>query len=103
MEKSQKVIMVLSIPIIIVTTVVVGLFAPFAFEEQCKQKASEIINNLFAQEGNKENFLASYENATISNRSQAELQKLDMVLSNCPELKSINTKESEYNISFLRR
>ena len=103
MEKSQKVIMVLSIPIIIVTTVVVGLFAPFAFEEQCKQKASEIINNLFALEGNKENFLGSYENGTISNRSQAELQKLDMVLSNCPELKSINTKESEYNISFLRR
>jgi|SRR5688572_4909483 hypothetical protein len=103
MEKSQKVIMVLSIPIIIVTTVVVGLFAPFAFEEQCKQKASEIINNLFALEGNKENFLASYESGTISNRSQGELQKLDMVLSNCPELKSINTKESEYNISFLRR
>jgi hypothetical protein len=103
MEKSQKVIMVLSISIIIVATVVVGLFAPFAFEEQCKQKASEIINNLFALEGNKENFLASYENGTISNRSQAELQKLDMVLSNCPELKSINTKESEYNISFLRR
>jgi hypothetical protein len=103
MEKSQKVIMVLSIPIIIVTTVVVGLFAPFAFEEQCKQKASEIINNLFALEGNKENFLASYENGTIYNRSQAELQKLDMVLSNCPEIKSINTKVSEYNISFLRR
>lgn len=103
MEKSQKIIMVLSIPIIIVTTVVVGLFAPFAFEEQCKQKASEIINNLFALEGNKENFLASYEKETISNRSQAELQKLDMVLSNCPELKSISTKESEYDISFLRR
>ena len=47
MEKSQKIIIVLSIPIIIVTTVVVGLFAPFAFEEQCKQKASEILNNLF--------------------------------------------------------
>ena len=103
MEKSQKIIIVLSIPIIIVTAVVVGLIAPFAFEEQCKQKASEIINNLFALEGNKENFLASYEKGTISNRSQGELQKLDMVLSNCPELKSISTKESEYDISFLRR
>ena len=103
MEKSQKIIIVLSIPIIIVTAVVVGLIAPFAFEEQCKQKASEIMNNLFALEGNKENFLASYEKGTISNRSQVELQKLDMVLSNCPELKSISTKESEYDISFLRR
>ena len=101
MEKSQKIIIVLSIPIIIVTAVVVGLIAPFAFEEQCKQKASEIMNNLFALEGNKENFLASYEKGTISNRSQAELQKLDMVLSNCPELKSISTKESDYDISFL--
>ena len=103
MEKSQKIIIVLSIPIIIITAVVVGLIAPFAFEEQCKQKASEIKNNLFALEGNEENFLASYEKGTISNRSQAELQKLDMVLSNCPELKSISTKESEYDISFLRR
>jgi len=103
MEKSQKIIIVLSIPIIIITAVVVGLIAPFAFEEQCKQKASEIKNNLFALEGNKENFLASYEKGTISNRSQSELQKLDMVISNCPELKSISTKESEYDISFLRR
>lgn len=103
MEKSQKIIIVLSIPIIIITTVVVVLFAPLAFEEQCKQKASEIVNNLFALEGNKENFLASYEKGTISNQSQWELQKLDMVLSNCPELKSISTKESEYDISFLRR
>ena len=103
MEKSQKIIIVLSIPIIIITAVVVGLIAPFAFEEQCKQKASEIKNNLFALEGNEENFLASYEKGTISNRSQSELQKLDMVISNCPELKSISTKESEYDISFLRR
>ena len=102
MEKNQKIIIVLSISIIIVTTVVVGLFAPFAFEEQCKQKASEIMNNLFALEGNKENFLASYEKGTISNRSQAELQKLDMVLVNCPELKSTSAKESDYDISFLR-
>ena len=85
MEKNQKIIIVLSISIIIVTTVVVGLFAPFAFEEQCKQ-----------------NFLASYEKGTISNRSHVELQKLDMVLSNCPELKSTSTKESDYDISFLR-
>ena len=103
MEKSQKIIIVLSIPIIIVTAVVVGLIAPFAFEEQCKQKVSEIMNNLFALEGNKENFLASYEKGTISNPSQLELQKLDMVFSNCPDLKSISTNESEYNISFLRR
>jgi uncharacterized membrane protein YraQ (UPF0718 family) len=103
MEKSQKIIIVLSIPIIIVTAVVVGLIAPFAFEEHCKQKASEIINNLFALEGNKENFLASYEKWTISNRSQVELQKLDLVFSNCPELKSISTKESTYDVSFLRR
>lgn len=103
MEKSQKIIIVLSIPIIIVTAAVIGLIAPFAFEEQCKQKASEIMNNLFALEGNKENFLASYEKGTISNLSQSELQKLDMVFSNCPDLKSISTNESEYNISFLRR
>ena len=100
MEKSQKIIIILSIPIIIVTTVVVGLLAPFAFEEQCKQKVSEIINNLYALEGNKENLLTSYEKGTISNRSQAELQKLDLVLRNCPDLKSIYTKESEYDISF---
>lgn len=100
MEKNQKIIIILSIPIIIVTAVVVGLVAPFAFEEQCKQMASEILNNLYALEGNKENFLGSYEKGTISNRSQVELQKLDMVLSNCPELKSISTKGSEYDISF---
>ncbi|WP_458720271.1 hypothetical protein [Candidatus Nitrosocosmicus sp. R] len=102
MEKNQKIIIVLSISIIIVTTVVVGSFAPFAFEEQCKQNASKILNNLYSLEGNKENFLASYEEGTISNRSQVELQKLDMVLSNCPELKSTSTKESDYDISFLR-
>jgi hypothetical protein len=79
-----------------------GLFAPIAFEEQCKQNASKILNNLYSLEGNKENFLASYEKGTISNRSQVELQKLDMVLSNCPELKSTSTKESDYDISFLR-
>jgi uncharacterized membrane protein YraQ (UPF0718 family) len=103
MEKSQKIVIVLSISIIIVTAVIVGLITPFAFKEQCKQKASEIINNLFALEGNNENFLASYEKGTISNRSKAELQQLDMVLSSCPDLKSISTKGSEYDISFLRR
>ena len=103
MEKNQKIIIVLSISIIIVTTVVVGLFAPFAFEEQCKQNASKILNNLYSLEGNKENFLASYEKGTISNLSQSELQKLDRVFNNCPDLKSISTNESEYNISFLRR
>lgn len=100
MEKNQKIIIILSIPIIIVTAAVVGLVAPFAFKEQCKQKANEILNNLYALEGNKENFLGSYEKGTISNQSQVELQKLDMVLSNCPELKSISTKGSEYDISF---
>jgi len=100
MEKNQKIIIILSIPIIIVTAVVVGLVAPFAFKEQCKQKASEILNNLYALEGSKENFLGSYEKGTISNQSHAELQKLDMILSNCPELKSISTKGSEYVISF---
>ena len=102
MEKSQRIIMVLSIPVIIVTAVVVGLITPYAFKEQCKQKAGEIINNLFTLEGNKENFLASYEKGTISNRSHAELQELDMVLSNCPDLKSISEKGSEFDISFLR-
>jgi len=100
MEKGQKIIIVLSIPIIIVTTVVIGLLTPIAFEEQCKQKANEIINNLNTLEGNKENFLALDEERSISNRSQDELQKLDMILSNCPGLKSIPTKESEYDISF---
>jgi hypothetical protein len=100
MEKSQKIIIVLSIPIIIVATMIVGLYAPFAFEEQCKQKTSEIINNLYTLEGNKENFLESYENGILSNRSQVELQKLDMVLRNCPELKSISTNESEFDIFF---
>ena len=80
---------------------VVGLLAPFAFEEQCKQEASEIINNLYALEGNKENFRTSYENGTISNRSQEELQKLDMILNNCPELKSMSTKQLGHDISFL--
>jgi hypothetical protein len=103
MEKSQKIIIVLSVPIIIVTTVIVGLYAPFAFEEQCKQKTREIINNLYTLEGNKENFLEYYENGILSNRSQVELQKLDMVLRNCPELKSISTNESEYDIFFLRK
>ena len=103
MEKNQKIIMVLSIPIIIVTAVVVGLITPFAFEEQCKQKAAEIINNLFILEGNKENFLVSYEKGTISNRSHAELQELDRVLNNCPDLKSISEKGLEFDISFLRK
>jgi hypothetical protein len=82
--------------------VIVGLYAPFGFEEQCKQKASEIINNLYALEGNKENFLESYENGIISKRSHGELQKLDKVLGNCPDLKSISANESEYDNFFLR-
>ncbi|TVP40923.1 hypothetical protein [Candidatus Nitrosocosmicus arcticus] len=101
MEKSQKIIVVSSIPILIITIVVVGLLAPSAFEEQCKQKASEVINSLYALEGNKENFLASYEQGTISNRSQEELQKLDMILNNCPGLKAQSTAGLGYSVSFL--
>ena len=37
----------------------------------------------------------------MSNRSQEELQKLDMILNNCPELKSKSTEELGYDVSFL--
>ncbi len=101
MEKSRMIITVSSIPILIITTVVVGLLTPSAFEEQCKQKASQVINNLYVLERNKENSLASYEHGTISNRSQEELQKLDMILNNCPGLKAQSTEELGYDVSFL--
>lgn len=100
MEKSIKIIIVLTIPIIIITIAVVGLLAPSAFEEQCKQKAGEVINNLYALEGNKENFRGSYENGTTSNQSQEELQKLDMIFNNCPELRSMSTKQLGNDVSF---
>jgi hypothetical protein len=51
MNKGQKIIMMASIAIIGTTAIIIGLVSPAAYTEQCKQKARELVNNLYEIEG----------------------------------------------------
>lgn len=86
MEKSLKIIIYLSLPIIIVTAIVVGLYSPYAYVKQCKQQATQLLDKMYKLEGGKEEFVRSYNDQKLSGSTQEELQKLNGVLKQCPEL-----------------
>ena len=89
MDKGKKIIMIASIAIIGTSAIIIGLVSPAAYTEQCKQKARELVNNLYEIEGGgKQDLLRSLEQGSLSAAAQGELQNLKSVVSQCPELKS---------------
>jgi hypothetical protein len=104
MDKGQKIIMVVSLAIIGTTATIIGLVSPAAYTEQCKQKARELVNNLYETEGgSKQDLLGSFEQGSLSIAAQRELQNLKNVVSQCPELKSMSQEELGADISFLKK
>ncbi len=92
----------MSIAIIGITAIVIAAISPYAFEEQCKQKAKEILDSLYSIEGSKEAFLRTNSQGLLSNEGQEELQNLKNVTSQCPNLKSIPEEQSGTDISSLK-
>jgi hypothetical protein len=89
MEKSLRAIILLSIPIIIVTTVLAVIYAPSAFLQQCKHQATQLIDNLYKTEGSKEKFTRSAQNQNLSEQAQVILQRISNIENQCPELGSL--------------
>ncbi len=101
MEKGQKIIILISIVIIGITAVVIAAISPYAFEEQCKQKAKEILNNLYSIEGGKEAFLRSNSQGLLSSEGKGDLQNLKNVISQCPNLKPMPEEQLGIDLSAL--
>ena len=102
MDKGQKIIMIVSIAIIGTTAIIIGLVSPAAYTEQCKQKARELVNNLYEIEGgSKQDLLRSFEQGSLSIAAQRELASLKNTVSQCPELKSMAQEELGADIFFL--
>ena len=98
MSRSQKMAILLSIPIIIGSAVIIGLVAPTAYINLCKLKANEISNQMYAMEGGREEFLRSLNQQELSNEVQKELQTLNSVISQCPELGSHFINDSRFGL-----
>lgn len=101
MEKGQKIIILASIAMICITAIAIAALSPGAFEDQCKQKAKEILNNLYSIEGGKDDFLKSNSQGLLSNEVREGLQNLENVLSQCPVLKSMPEEELGVDVSAL--
>ena len=101
MEKGQKIIILASIAMICITAIAIAALLPGAFEDQCKQKAKEILNNLYSIEGGKDDFLKSNSQGLLSNEGREGLQNLENVLSQCPVLKSMPEEELGVDVSAL--
>jgi hypothetical protein len=102
MDRGQKIIIIVSIAIVSTTAVIIGLVAPAAYTEQCKQKARELVNNLYEIEGgSKQDLIKSFEQESLSTAAQKDLQNLKKVFAQCPELKSMSQEELGADISFL--
>jgi hypothetical protein len=101
MEKGQKIIILASIAMICITAIAIAALSPGAFEDQCKQKAKEILNNLYSIEGGKDDFLKSYSQGLLSSEGREGLQNLENVLSQCPVLKSTPEEELGIDVSAL--
>lgn len=96
MERSRKIILSLFIPIVIGTAAIIGLVAPAAYHDLCKQKANEISNRIYEMEGGKEEFLRSWDYQNFSNEVEIELQNLNVVLTQCPELGTLSINDSQF-------
>ena len=79
MEKGQKIIILASIAMICITAIAIAALSPGAFEDQCKQKTKEILNNLYSIEGGKDDFLQSNSQGLLSNEGREGLQNLENV------------------------
>ena len=101
MEKGQKIIILASIAMICITAIAIAALSPGAFEDQCKQKAKEMLNNLYSIEGGKDDFLKSNSQGLLSNEGREGLQNLENVLSQCPVLKSMPEEELGVDVSAL--
>ncbi|HYF99984.1 MAG TPA: hypothetical protein VD815_07825 [Candidatus Saccharimonadales bacterium] len=96
MERSRKIILSLFIPIVIGTAAIIGLVAPAAYHDLCEQKANEISNRIYGMEGGKEEFLRSLNYQNFSSEVNKELQNLNMVLTQCPELGTLSISDSQF-------
>ena len=101
MEKGQKIIILASIAMICITAIAIAALSPGAFEDQCKQKAKEILNNLYSIEGGKDDFLKSNSQGLLSNEGREGLQNLENVLSQCSVLKSMPEEDLGIDVSAL--
>ncbi len=102
MEKGQKVIIILAIAIVIVTVIIIAYLSPAAYEEQCKQKAIDVLNNLYSNGGSKDTFLKSFNQGTLSTEEQKELQYFKKIISQCPNLKISSEDKLGIDISNFR-
>lgn len=90
MEKSLKIVILLSIPIIIVTAVVAVMYAPSAYVQQCKHQVGQLVDDLYKTTGGKEKFMKSFQNQNLTEDAQSILQKISNIANQCPELKSLS-------------
>ncbi|HEU5120763.1 MAG TPA: hypothetical protein VFT71_07220 [Candidatus Nitrosocosmicus sp.] len=98
MNRGQKMAILLSVPIIIGTAVIIGLVAPTAYLNLCKLKVNEISNQIYILEGGEEEFLRSLNQQNLSNEVQKELQNLNSVIAQCPELRSYTNNDSRFGL-----
>lgn len=96
MEKSLKIVIFLSIPVIVITAIITGIYAPSAYVQQCRQQVNRIVTDLYDSEGGKDEFTKDYDNQNLSVDSQKTLQKLSTVINQCPELQSLPTNNSDF-------
>ncbi|VFJ14304.1 conserved protein of unknown function [Candidatus Nitrosocosmicus franklandus] len=101
---SRKKVVLLSIFIVIASAVIIGLLAPSAYLNLCKQKADEIADQLYAIEGGRDEFPGSLKQQNLSSEAQKELQTLNSVIAQCHELEAdyvdgslFGLKESQIN------
>ena len=88
----------LSVPIIIGTAVIIGLVAPTAYLNLCKLKVNEISNQIYMMEGGQKEFLSSLNQQNLSIEVQKELQNLNSVIAQCPELRLYSNNDSRFGL-----
>lgn len=98
MIRSQKIAILLAIPIIIGSAVIIGLVAPAAYLDLCKLRANETLNQMYVMEGGKEEFLRSWDQQNLSNKVQKELRTLNSIIAQCPELGSYSINDSRFGL-----
>jgi|GEM_PF-2202414 hypothetical protein len=99
MEKGQKIIIISAISIAIVTVIIIASLSPGAYEEQCKQKAIVVLNNLYTIGGGKDAFLKLFSQGTLNKDEQNELQYFKKIINQCPNLQVSSEDKIGINIS----
>ena len=99
MEKGQKIIIISAISIAIVTVIIIASLSPGAYEEQCKQKAIVVLNNLYTIGGGKDAFLKLFSQGTLNKDEQNKLQYFKKIINQCPNLQISSKDKIGINIS----